>query len=335
MADAFLFAFQVISPMVLLMLLGFWGRRKEFFNDLILGKLNSFIFKTGIPALMFCNIYTLNELSDISLPLMFFTLLSLAGLTLVGIGLAYVFADRTEQKGVIIQATFRSNFAIVGASLALALGGSEGSVVATSLQAPSILYFNIVAVVCLTFYSDHHSIDARELARSILTNPLILAQLAGVLCLALRVIIPVDREGVLLFSLSGTLPWLYSFLCNLSEMTSPLVLILLGAQIDFTAINHLKKQLIVGVLMRLIGAPALGFLMAIAAAKLNLFLLTPATIGALLALYGSPCPAASAIMAEQMEGDGELARQYVGWSTVFSMLTLFLWALIFRTISWL
>ena len=223
----------------------------------------------------------------------------------------------------------------MGASLALALGGSEGSVVATSLQAPSILYFNIVAVVCLTFYSDHHSIDARELARSILTNPLILAQLAGVLCLALRVIIPVDREGVLLFSLSGTLPWLYSFLCNLSEMTSPLVLILLGAQIDFTAINHLKKQLIVGVLMRLIGAPALGFLMAIAAAKLNLFLLTPATIGALLALYGSPCPAASAIMAEQMEGDGELARQYVVWSTVFSMLTLFLWALIFRTISWL
>ena len=87
--------------------------------------------------------------------------------------------------------------------------------------------------------------------------------------------------------------------------------------------------------MRLIGAPALGFLMAIAAAKLNLFLLTPATIGALLALYGSPCPAASAIMAEQMEGDGELARQYVVWSTVFSMLTLFLWALIFRTISWL
>lgn len=337
MADTFSFAFQAISPMVLLMLVGWWGRRAGFFDGHILAKLNSFIFRTGIPALMFCNVYKLDKLSDISVPMMIFALVSLAGLTLAGMGMAHIFAGSSRQKGVMIQVAFRSNFAIVGASLALTLGGTAGSVVATSLQAPSILYFNITAVICLTFYSDYgsHKINAMGLAHSIFTNPLILAQLAGVICLVLRTVIPTNEEGILLFSLSDTLPWFYSFLCSLSEMASPFVLILLGAQIDFTAASNLKKQLIIGVLIRLVAAPVLGFLMASAAAQLNLFSLTPAATGALIALYGSPAPAAGAIMAEQMGCDGELARQYVVWTTVASVFTLFLWVSIFRTIGWL
>lgn len=335
MSETFSFAFKAISPMVLLMALGWWGKRVGFLDHHTLNKLNSFIFKTGIPALMFCNVYALDDLSDISIPLVIFVLISLVIITLVGIGLAYVFSDLIYQRGVMIQAAFRSNFAIIGASLSLALGGTAGNIVATSLQAPSILYFNIAAVVFLTYYSTQEvrKVNLLGLLRSILTNPLVIAQLMGVVCLIIRTIIPVDQEGNLIFSLSGSLPWFYAFLNSLSAMASPLVLILLGAQIDLTKVGSLKKQLISGIIMRLIGTPALGFFLAIAANKMGLLQINPAVISALIALYGSPAPAAGAVMAEQMGGDGELARQYVAWTNVLSVITLFVWVLIFRTIG--
>lgn len=335
MAQTFSFAFNAVVPMMLLMLIGFFARKKGYFDDHVLKKMNAFAFNAGIPALMFCNVYSLSGLQDIPFSLMGFVLVSLCVITLVGIAAAAAWADKRSQKGVIVQVAFRSNYAIIGATMAAALGGTEGSIISTSLQAPSILYFNIAAVICLTVFSDdpERSVDLKGITRSILTNPLILAQLAGVVCLALRLVIPQGADGLPLFSLSGSLPWLYSVLNSLSKMASPLVLILLGAQVDFGSAAGIKKQLVAGTILRLAIAPAIGFLMAVAADKIGLILLTPAAVSALISLYGSPSPAAAAVMSEQMGGDGELGRQYVVWTTALSTISLFLWILILRFIG--
>ena len=44
----------------------------------------------------------------------------------------------------------------------------------------------------------------------------------------------------------------------------------------------------------------------------------------LVSLFGTPVAVASVVMAEQMDGDGALATQLVVWSSVFSILTIFL-----------
>ena len=59
---------------------------------------------------------------------------------------------------------------------------------------------------------------------------------------------------------------------------------------------------------------------------------TPAVLSALVGLYGSPVAAASAVMAEEMGGDAELARQYVVWPSALSMGTLFLWIFFLRSV---
>ena len=61
-----------------------------------------------------------------------------------------------------------------------------------------------------------------------------------------------------------------------------------------------------------------------------MFTLTPATVGTLVGVFGSPVASASAVMAEEMGGDGELARQYVVWTCALSMLTLLLWIVFLR-----
>lgn len=169
--------------------------------------------------------------------------------------------------------------------------------------------------------------------KKIATNPMILGQVAGLICLVLREFIPRDAQGELVFSLSGSLPFLYSAVESLADMASPLILILLGARVNFSAVGGLKKELVVGVVQRLIVAPAVGFGMAFLADSLGLFTVTPAVLSALVGVYGSPVASASAVMAEEMGGDAELARQYVVWTSAFSMGTLFLWIFLLRTLN--
>lgn len=333
MLDSFFYAFNVISPTLLCMLLGYAARQWGYFDQAMLRRLNRFVFNFGLPTIMFCGVYSLNSLREVQLGLMGVVLLSLVVLTGLGWLAGILLADKRSERGVIMQGTFRSNYAVVGAALAASLGGPAGEMLSASLQAPTVIYFNVMGVVCLTVYSEDRDrkVDPISLLWSILKNPLILAQLSALACLCVRLFLPTGADGQPVFTLAGTFPWLFTFLNNLSKMASPLVLILLGAQIDFSKVGGFRRQLIGGVALRLVIAPVVGFAMIFAARRLGWITLTPTAMGALLALYGSPAPAAGGMMAEQMNCAGELGQQHVIVSTALSMLSLFVWILLFRT----
>jgi len=337
MLSAFLFSFNAIMPMILLMILGYFLHCKGFFNSHVLKAMNHFAFYYCIPALMFTNIYNLQGLQDIPIKLMLFTLLSLVLITIGGFVIAFCFTKQSPQRGVLVQLAFRSNYAVVGAAMAASLGGAAGEAIAATLQAPSIFYFNIVAVFVLTIFSSdpQRKIKAADICHSIITNPLIVAQFIAIACLAIRSVIPLNTSGQPIFTIANNLPWFYSFMKSLAKISSPLLFIILGAQIHFSAVKTMKKLLIIGNILRLIIAPLLGFLSYYLMINFNLLSLSPAIVSALLALYGSPSPALAAVMAEEMDCDGELARQGVIWTTALSMFTLFLWTSFFRMTNWL
>ena len=241
-----------------------------------------------------------------------------------------------EQKTAYVEVStgYGSNFAIIGTTLAFSLGGAAGGAVSASMQAPAIIYYNVVAVLCLTIYSDKpdRAVDVAGILKTIAVNPMILGQVAGLLCLAAREFIPRDAQGALVFSLSRDLAFLYSAVESLADLASPMILILLGARVNFSAVKDMKKELAVGVVQRLVLAPAVGLGMAFLAQALGLFAVTPAVLSALVGMYGSPVASASAVMAEEMGGDAELARQYIVWTSAFSMGTLFLWIFLLRTV---
>lgn len=334
MFDTFLYAFNAVTPMLLLMLLGWGLKAARFFDDGLLQKMNTFTFRFGISAMMFRNIYTLSSLEDIHLNAMGFVLVSCLVLTGMGWVESRLFTDRRNRRGIIIQNSFRSNFAIIGTTLAFSLGGAAGGAVSASIQAPAIIYYNVVAVLCLTVYSDRpdRAVDVPGILKKIATNPMILGQVGGLICLVIREFIPRDAQGELVFSLSGDLTFLYSAIESLADMAPALILILLGARVNFSAIGDMKKELAVGVVQRLLLAPAVGFGMAFLAQAAGVLEVTPAVLSALVGLYGSPVASASAVMAEEMGGDAELARQYVVWTSAFSMGTLFLWIFLLRTV---
>ena len=304
--ETFFYAFHAIAPIVVLLLLGYYIGQKNCFDRHTLKQLSTFSFRFTMCALMFRNVYELPSIHSIEPNVTILVITSLIFITLAGFILAFSITKQRNRYGVIIQASFRSNYAVLGMVLAENLCGVTGVSAAVGLQASGIFYYNIAAVFCLTMFSDQieTQINMRKIVRQLVTNPMLIGIFAGFCCLITREFIPRDTSGELVFSLSRDLDFIYSCIENLANMTTPLVLLTLGAQWDFSHMGGMCKELVACVLMRLAGAPAIGFLTAFVLQYLGVITLTPAFAGALLGLWGTPMAVAGAIMAEEMGCDG-------------------------------
>ena len=159
---------------------------------------------------------------------------------------------------------------------------------------------------------------------SIAKNPLILGVLSGLLCLAIREL-QLSIFGTVVFSLKEDVKILYTSLNDLKAIASPFALLVLGGQFEFSAVHGLLREITVGTVWRIILAPVIG----IGGAFLLSTYTDLLTCGvneypALIAMFGSPVAVSSAVMAGSMGGDEQLATQLVVWTSLFSIVTLFI-----------
>ena len=196
--------------------------------------------------------------------------------------------------------------------------------VAAILSAFTIPFFNILAVISLSLFvsGEGKKVDIRDILKKIVTNPLIIGVCIGLVALVIRSFIPVKEDGSLAFSLSGSLTFLYTAVGNVSKIASPLALIVLGGQFTFSAVRGMLKEIVIGTVWRIVAAPVIGIV--VAAALSNLLQFDNTVYPALVALFGSPVAVSSAIMAGEMENDEQLASQLVVWTSVGSVVTIFL-----------
>ena len=332
MLDTLLFSVNAILPLVLLILLGYGIRRLGIFSEGALKQLNRFNFRFPFCALMFVNIYNMDLAQGVSFRLVGIVMLGVVILTVVGLLLAQVLTKERARKGVLVQAAFRSNSAIIGLPLAESVAGSAGLATATVFQLPIVIYFNAMSVVMLSIYSRaEEKPKPSKVFISVLKNPLIQGLLAGALALVIRRFIPVGADGLPVFSIRYSLPWLYQALNYVSRVATPLALIVLGAQMRFSDASMFRRELVSGVAMRLVMAPVVGFGLVMLAARAGIVTVGPAVIGALVGVFGSPLSISSVVMAASMDADDKLAGQIVAWSSILGMLSLFVIITVFRS----
>ncbi len=324
MLDTLRFSFNAVAPILLLTALGYLLRRVGMFNENFLTVANRFVFRIGLPVMLFCNVYQIESLAAIRWGFVLLATLTVILLFFLGLGLAHFLAPDRRQKGVIIQCTFRSNFAVIGLPLATSMGGSGGTAAASLLSAFTIPVFNVLAVIALSLYTGAQRPSVRKILRDIAHNPLIWGVLLGLAVLVLRALLPRGADSLPVFSLSGDLPWAFSVLTRISALASPLAMLVLGGQFNFRAIHSMRRQLCLGVLARTVLAPVAGLAIALLFQRTGLMAFSAGEIAGLAALYGSPVAVSSAIMAGQMDNDEQLAGQLVVWTSIISLLTLFL-----------
>lgn len=328
--DNLAFTCNAVLPIILIIMLGYFLKRIKLLPDGFWKMANKLCFKICLPAMLFINIYNVSDIAGIAKQWRIVLFCVIAILLVFGLGLLYVifFVKEDKQKGVILQCVYRSNFAIIGVSLAesLSAGRSEPVALAAVISAISIPLYNVLAIISLSiFVHDGNSkASVKDILIKIIKNPLIIGVCLGILFLGFRALLSIGRDTPL-FTIKDNVPFLYTTINNLKLIASPLALLALGGDFTFSAISRLKKQIIAGTLARILIVPVACLVVAYLLNKSGTFfgMDNSMCFPALIALFGTPVAVSSAPMAAEMNNDDELAGQLVVWTSITSALTLF------------
>lgn len=325
--QAFLFAVNAVTPIMLLMVLGFFLKKIGLMSISLSKQINKIVYRVFLPVMLFLNIYKIESFAAIDFGYVAYTIIAVFVIFAVSIPLVCLVSRKNSYRGVLLQATFRSNYAFIGIPLAQSLFGDEGVVVATLLSAIIVPFYNVLATVSLSiFKGDGEKISVKKILLNIINNPLIQSIFAGLLALLVREILVFNSVDFRISNIDAV----YKPLTQLSSLATPLALISLGAQFEFSAVGELKKEIIFGTIMRSAIVPLLCIGLPLVFAPTAF---SGAHYAAFVAAFATPVAVSTVPMAQEMDGDVQLAGQLVVWSTLFSALTVFFASLALRLVG--
>ncbi|MBQ9071050.1 MAG: AEC family transporter [Clostridia bacterium] len=326
MLDDLLFTLNAVAPIIAMVLIGYVLKRLKFITPFGAKEMNKLVFKLFLPALLFFNVYNIKSFESVNFRYILFVCVIVLLIFGLGIVAAVLTTDNKKRRGAIAQAAFRSNYALIGIPLATSVFGDEGSAYATLLSAFSIPLFNVLAVIILSVFGggEKRKVNVKKIILGIVKNPLIDAIALGVVALLVRGAFV--KYGVS-FRLLDITP-LYKVLSQVSAVATPLALIVLGANFEFSAIPGMKREIAVGVIMRCVVAPIVGLSIAYLLGGFS-----GAEFAVFVSVFGTSVAVSSAPMAQEMDSDATLAGQLVVWTTVISAFTLFVFIYLLRVIG--
>lgn len=301
-------SFNVVLPLFLMIVLGYSLKRIRVYDEHTISGVNQLVFKVFLPLLLFINIYQTDVAGVFDLKLMLVAMLGVLGsFFMTWLIIAWIEKDN-RKRGVLIQGIFRSNFVIFGIPVTTSLFGAEATGAAALLVAVIVPIFNMLSVVILEIYRGSR-INVPKILKGILTNPLIIGSVIGLLCLWLHIKIPLVLEKTI---------------SDLSKVTTPLALVILGGSFTFSSMKGNVKQIAIGVLGKLVIVPVicLSFALLIGIRGLGLAIL--------MSIFSSPTAVSSFSMVKQMDGDADLAGHLVVLGSMLSVVTMFVWIFIFK-----
>lgn len=314
-------AFEVVLPLFLMLALGYGVRRLKLVTPDAFNQMNTLTFRIFLPLVIFRNIY----ISDFSQA--FNGKLILVGILIVlaMFGIAFVSVVKLEKenrrRGVLIQSIFRSNFIIFGLSVAMNLYGDDVCGPISMLITAVIPVYNVLAVIALEVFhgeapqnGEKRKLSFMPIVKGIVTNPLIIGAVLGILIKVVGLKFPTVLEDTL---------------ADLTAVATPLALVVLGGTFEFGSVKHNLRPLLIGLIGRLVVMPCIFIPLCVLLGFRNVDLL------GLMVMLAAPTAVSSFTMAQQMGGDGELAGQLVVFGTLFSVFTIFCWTFALTSFGWL
>ena len=220
------------------------------------------------------------------------------------VGAAYLFSVWRRyspgHRGIVTQAAYRANLAIIGLALCASAFGQKGLVLAAMPIAIWTLLFNVIAVVLLGHTHGGHS-SPGAVVKAMVTNPLIVGIAAGVLLSVTDVPIPdaVYRAGD-----------------GFADVVIPFALVCMGGAISMHSARESSEELVAATLWRLVVAPAAAVLLAVG------FGVRGTELGVTFLLLGGPAAVACHVMVVAVGGNGRLAANIVMVTTLLAPVSL-------------
>ncbi len=311
--SVFLFAFNGITPLILLVVLGYLVKRMGLLDQLTIDKITQFLFQIAFPISLFNSIYKI-EITKYFNPLLFgYAIGTIVLIVAILMLILPRFVKGNQQRGAMIQGIYRGNYLLLGYPLALNLFGESG-VGPTAMILPIVIFtYNVLAVFVLEFYrGEETSIKPLKVITGVAKNPLIMGAVVG----AVFSLLPLELP---LF-ISRTVD-------DVGKIANPMALVMLGGQFNWSKITGKVNLLVWATGLRELVIPTLTTLGAIALGFRG------PELGALFILFTSPTAVTSFIMAKTMNSDSDLASQIVLATTLTSGFTLFAGIYILRALA--
>ena len=311
------YSVNAILPIFLLAVFGALLKKFGKISDAFIETADWLVFRIALPVMLFLEVAgsSLAESLDVRLILFLVVSVTITFLT-VSVVAALTVRDKSK-RGALIQGSCRSNFAILGVPLAVNMFGDAGGEVIAIAIPFVILMFNSYSVVILSVFSaDGDKKLNRDtllgILKNIVTNPLIIGIAIALPFMLFEIELPAAANKTLTY---------------LSNLTTPLALISLGANFRTESLKGRVGYALIGALMKTIILPAAAVTAAV------LVGLRGPSLGVVLICFGAPTAVTSYIMAKKMGNDHELAAQILLLSPMVCALTIFLGIFILRTFA--
>ena len=306
-----IFSLNATIPIFLVMVIGYICKTIKLVDDSFVKTLNSFNYKVTLPVLLFKDIaeadfYAVWDTKYV-LFCFFVTLFCIAVIWI----LSGIFYKDKALIGEFVQASYRGSAAVLGIAFIQNIYGTSG--MAPLMIVGTVPLYNVVAVLVLSFTGpESHGMDKAAVKKSIkgiITNPIILGILLGMVVSLCRVSFPVIVTKTI---------------GNISVLATPLALIGLGAGFEGKKALAKLKPTFVCSFIKLILQPAL-------------FLPLAAYMGfrdekmvAILIMLGAPTTVSCYIMAKNTGHEGVLTSSVVVATTFLSSISLTFWLYILK-----
>jgi len=307
------FSLNATIPIFLMMLLGYFLHNKtKALDDVFAKKMNDFVFKVSLPIQLFKNLADSDFHSVWDGKIVIFCFgISLASILLT-VGASFLLKKK-DLRAEFAQASYRSSMALLGVAFLENMYGSSGPMALVLIG--SVPLYNVAAVVILTLMAPGGHLDRStfmKTLRGILTNPLILGIVAGLIWSILRIPQPAIFQRTV---------------SNLASTATPLGLMALGASIDpRKAMDSLSLAMVCS-------AFKLIFFVAVFLPPAILIGCRGQLLVAILVMLGSPTTVSCFSMAVSMGHEGVLSSSTVVVTTILSSFTFTAWLFLLKTLA--
>ena len=288
-------------PIFLVLCVGVWLRRSRRIDDAFVEKGSQLVFQLALPTVLFLSISQADFARAFNQTLigvgLIGTLLVWGTLELLSSKLVHPPSDR----GVVVQAGFRSNMGIIGLAYCFNAFGQTGLIAASMYLALVTILFNVLSVISLNRWSDQ-GVDSsvKAIVKGIATNPLIVAICAAIPFSAFQIPLPTILTRGAEY---------------IAQLALPLALLCTGASLSFASLRASSVNSTIAVAAKLLIAPIAVTAMGVFAGLRDL------ELGIVLLMSSAPTAAASYVMVRSIGGNAALAANVVAITTVLGIVT--------------
>jgi malonate transporter len=292
-----------LFPVFALIFFGSLLKRFRLTNDVFLRTSDKLTYYIFFPLLLFWKIGGASTVLSSNTGL--YKAVICAVLTVYVLSTAFIvlFKVPEYQAGSFSQSCYRFN-SYIGVAIVLTALGEEGIKHFGILIGMIIPIINVLCVSTLTWFSEKKMLPAKRIGQTVkglITNPLILACISGILYANL---------------LEGFPPFIDSTLRLCSFVALPMAMLSIGGALSLDGIKgHFKLSLIAS-MFKLLVLPAVGFLF------LSAFGVSDLAFKVGLIYFALPTSPALYILSSQLNSDTQLASAAIALSTLLSFLSL-------------